>query len=168
MKIKKLILNFILIISFIITITAQTDKINEAKSLLKKFLKPGANYISLTNELKPSEKDYKAYFIDESWESAMKNYKDLWEKYPGFIKPNRGQSEILIWKATSDEIRNVTGDSKYFPGGYKRASKHIRPGITIYRFKFVKPGEPYGMAFDGLTFINDRWVIFPKPWRVLK
>ena len=34
------------------------------------------------------------------------------------------------------------------------------------RFKFVKPGQTFGMAFDGLVYINGKWCIFPKPYRI--
>ena len=33
---------------------------------------------------------------------------------------------------------------------------------------FVEPGESLGLAFDGLIFVNGRWVLMPKPWRVLE
>ena len=44
----------------------------------------------------------------------------------------------------------------------------FKRNVPIVRFKFVKQGETTGMAFDGLIYVNDRWVIMPKPWRVLK
>ena len=41
-----------------------------------------------------------------------------------------------------------------FPGGYKAVLPHLKPGNAIVRFKFVKPGETHGMAFDGLIHVN--------------
>jgi hypothetical protein len=38
----------------------------------------------------------------------------------------------------------------------------------VYRWKFTKPGETLGMAFDGLYQINGRWVLMPKPWRITR
>ena len=29
-----------------------------------------------------------------------------------------------------------------------------------------EPGEELGMAFDGLTYVNGNWRIFPKPYRL--
>jgi len=141
----------------------------EAKVLLHKFLQTGADYLTLTEQLKPTKEDFKAYFDDDSWETAMLNYRKLWNKFPGFIKPNPGQTDLLLWKISSDELKlGKSAAVREFPGGYAVAAEHIRPGITIYRFKFVKPGKDIGMAFDGLTYINGHWVIFPKPWRVLQ
>jgi hypothetical protein len=46
----------------------------------------------------------------------------------------------------------------------KRVAEHLKPGLTLYRFKFVKPGETVGMAYDGLVHVNGHWVMLPKPW----
>ena len=35
------------------------------------------------------------------------------------------------------------------------------------RFKFVTKGQTAGLAFDGLIYVNNRWVLMPKPWRAL-
>jgi hypothetical protein len=163
-------ISYILMLCLMITwgLYGQKGGENEARSLLMKFLQPGCDYVAMTNQLKPTTDDYKAYFDDQSWQKAMTNYNELWAQFPGFIKPKQGQSELLLWKATLEELKTGGGDARQFPGGYQQATKHIRPGITIYRFKFVKPGSTLGMAFDGLVFINGHWVIFPKPWRVLK
>jgi len=67
-----------------------------------------------------------------------------------------------------DDLKNGTGSSNEFPGGYAKVAPHMKPGHTWYRFKFVKSGERLGMAYDGFTFVNHHWVIVPKPWRALK
>jgi len=28
-------------------------------------------------------------------------------------------------------------------------------------------GKTTGLAFDGLIYVNNRWVLMPKPWRAL-
>ena len=32
----------------------------------------------------------------------------------------------------------------------------------------MKPGEDTGTAYDGLAFVNNHWVIAPKPYRALE
>ena len=44
-----------------------------------------------------------------------------------------------------------------FPGGYKRVADKFKPGLTVYRWKYVKPGEKLGMSFDGLVYVNNHW-----------
>ena len=45
-------------------------------------------------------------------------------------------------------------------------SSREKPGLTVYRWKYTKPGEPLGMAYDGLIYVNGHWAWFPKPWRI--
>lgn len=51
------------------------------------------------------------------------------------------------------------------PGGYDRIRSKLKPGIAIYGFKYVAPGQTSGMAFDGLIKVDGQWVIIPKLWR---
>ena len=39
--------------------------------------------------------------------------------------------------------------------------------MTWWRWKFTKPGEDLGMAYDGLVFVNGHWAWFPKPYRAI-
>lgn len=139
-----------------------------AKQLLHDFLKAETNHISLSATLQPTKKDYQAYFVSGAAEKAEQAYTPLWKQMPLVIKPKSGQTELLLFKATTDELKKGGQAAYHFPGGYKQIADKLKSGNTVYRFKFVKPGEKLGMAYDGLTYINGHWVIFPKPWRVLK
>jgi len=138
-----------------------------AEELLNLFLKPEADTVALTSELKPSNEDYKAYFSADVLEDMKLYYDPMWNELNtwGGIAPNDGQTDLLLWSATVNEIKNSEGDSDRFPGGYFDAINSINDGYTIYRFKFVQAGNTLGMAFDGLVKIDDHWVFFPKPWR---
>ena len=139
-----------------------------AKALLSEFLAPGANHAKLSAVLAPATGDYAAAFVGDAAVQAEAGYKGAWESGRIVLKPNAGQTELLLWKATAEELQTWTGDAKdRFPGGYREAAKHLKPGVTWYRFKFVKPGSTLGMAYDGLVHVNGRWPIFPTPWRVL-
>ena len=139
-----------------------------AKALLSEFLAPGADHAKLSAALAPTAGNYAAAFVGDAATKAEAGYKQAWEDGRMVLKPNAGQTELLLWKATTEELNAGTGDAKQFPGGYQEIAKHLKPGVTWYRFKFVEPGETLGMAFDGLACINGRWTIFPKPWRVLR
>jgi len=48
---------------------------------LEKFLKAEADeQKKLSEELVPTEKEFKAFFVDADWEKAKKYYTDLWAK----------------------------------------------------------------------------------------
>jgi len=141
-----------------------------AKQLLLEFLKPNANHKVLSNKLLPEKKDYEAYFDKSVVNKAYNNYQKLFKRWGGLlIKPRAGQTSLLMWKASVSELKSWTGNARQkFPGGYKHVAAKLNPGHMVIRFKFVRPGETLGMAYDGLTYVNNRWVIFPKPWRVLR
>ncbi|MDI1449910.1 hypothetical protein [Polyangium sp. 6x1] len=139
-----------------------------AKALLEPFLKPGADHAALTKQLEPTTEDYKAVFKDDAATKLEAHYKKMWADPNAAIKPNEGQTQLLLYSATTEEIAAGQGDGPNFPGGYKKAVEAMKPGVRWYRFKFVKPGETLGMAFDGLTYVNGKWRFFPKPWRGLE
>lgn len=63
-------------------------------------------------------------------------------------------------------VIKVTGpDLKDLAGGYSQQLAHFRPGVEIYGFKYLAPGEEFGMSFDGLFRVNGKWVFIPKAWR---
>jgi len=139
-----------------------------AKDLLSTFLKQGNDNVALTLALKPSSADYRAVFATEELAAAAeKTYESLWSAVPKMpIGPKEGQTELSMLSALTDELKTGAGNSREFPGGYKQASEWLKPGLRVYRWKFLKPGERLGMAFDGLYHVNGHWVLMPKPWRI--
>ncbi len=140
----------------------------EAQALLAQFVKPGANAAELSKKLAPTKADYAAVFAGDAAAKAEAAYSPLWERGQLVIAGKADQTEIKLSRATTDELKAGTGNASAFPGGYKTAATLMKSGLTVYAFKFVKPGETLGMAYDGLVWVNNHFVIFPKPWRFLK
>ncbi len=139
-----------------------------AKALLTDLMKPDADREAMTQALKPQPEDYAAYFEGDAAGKAKKGYEKLWSDPKAVISPKDGQTELLLWTATTDDLKAGKGNAREFPGGYKKVADKLKPGVTVVRFKFVKPGKKLGMAFDGLAYVNGHWAFFPKPWRVLR
>ena len=140
-----------------------------AQKFLMRFLREGADHAMLSNELKPKAKDYSAFFRGISGSIARQVYESAWGSGQIVIRPKPGQTALLLYKANTNDFSKSEHESHYrFPGGYKYIASKLQPNRTVYRFKFVRPGETYGMAYDGLTYVNGRWVIFPKPWKALR
>lgn len=142
-----------------------------ARALLGEFLKPGADLKTLTMELRPAKEDYRAFYADENTAARAEAFFDkLWNSGDAVVAPKEGQTELKLFSATVDELKNDGGESSEFPTGMRSlaATDNLKPAQTVYAFKFVKPGEDIGMAFEGLTHINGRWRLFPKPWRFME
>ncbi len=139
-----------------------------AKALLGRFVAEGADTEALSRALRPTAEDYRALFVADAAGQAEKAYAPAWDAGQIVVRPKAGQTEVLLFEATTDQIKVGDPAAESFPGGYKDVAASFAPGVTLYRFKFVAPGETTGMAFDGLAHVNGRWVIVPKPWRALR
>ena len=122
---------------------------------------------ALSAALKPNANDYAAVFNDEFAPKAQKAYEALWAAAPAVITADDTQTELIVSKATRDDLVNWTPRAEAdFPGGYKKVARFFKPGITVYRWKYTKSADSLGMAYDGLVFVNDHWAWFPKPWKL--
>ena len=140
-----------------------------AKALLTKMLEADTDRAAMTRALRPTDADYDAIFVAEAAAKAKKAYAKLWDSPDAVLKPEAGQTEVLLWGATSADIKAWQGNAAdQFPGGWKGVGASLKEGLTFYRFKFVKPGETLGMAFDGLVHVNGHWVWVPKPYRAIR
>lgn len=137
-----------------------------AKQMLSEFLKEGADLKALTMQLKPTRADYEALFDAAVVDKVAKAYEAAWEK--ALIKAKPGQTEILLHGATTEDLRAKNDKARQLPGGFSMVADKLKPGVTWYRFKFVKPGERLGMSFPGLVYVNGQWRFVPKPWRALR
>ncbi|HEX2748514.1 MAG TPA: hypothetical protein VHM91_10980 [Verrucomicrobiales bacterium] len=137
-----------------------------AKQLLAGFVKPGADVKSLSASLRPSKADYEAVFSSEFAAKAAALYDPAWDAGKLVLAPKEGQTEVILHGVPTADIKawsqNASDD---LPGGYKTIKDEFKGGNTVYAFKFVKPGETLGMAFDGLVFVNGHWIVVPKPFR---
>jgi len=159
--------------SFLEVLQAQTSGGEEtpgsrqnAERLLNQFLGADlAQRIALTAALKPNEADIRAVYAAPLADRLVATYDSIFSP-DVHIGPKAGQTEVRTWMTTTGRLKQGVG-LQDFPGGYQDVRGFFLGDHPIVRFKFVKPGETLGMAFDGLIFVNDRWVLMPKPWRAL-
>lgn len=137
-----------------------------ARAMLAEFIKPGADVKALSLKLKPSKSDYEAVFEKAFADKLQSMYDPPWSAGKIVIAGKPAQTEVLLRKVASAEARKWSPQaSSVLPGGYQKIASDIKPGQTIYTFKFVEPGKSLGMAYDGLVYVNGGWKIFPKAYR---
>ncbi len=107
--------------------------IEGATALLKKFLAPGADTASLSKELRPTSDDYAKIFTAEFGKKLEAMHKPMWDAAQANIRPNEGQTELKLSKATTDDFKNATDAAKEFPGGYSKIGDKLQPGVTLFR-----------------------------------
>jgi cytochrome c556 len=136
------------------------------KALIDSLVK-SSDRPALIAKLKPAKEDLEALF-DASIVADIQTQVDKMYSQIGDVGPKEGQTEVLFFSATPEDFKAASDAAKKFPGGYARIAEKLKPGVLWCGWKFVKPGETLGMAFDGLAFVNNHWVWVPKPFRAVK
>lgn len=138
----------------------------EARALLMRFFDPNEDLVALTGALLPKPEDVRAAYSDPLASKMIETYAAALK--PGIkFGPKPEHDDLYMVYTTTAKL--VAGDPVMdeFPGGYRKVVQYFKTDVPIVRFKFVRKGETSGLAFDGLVFVNDHWVLLPKPWRSL-
>lgn len=138
----------------------------QARALLMKFYAPGADHRALTQALLPTEEDIRTVYADPLASALVQSYGQAFTADVAFA-PKPDHNDVVMVHTTTRALAEGKAVLREFPGGYKDVVKYFKTDVPIVRFKFVTKGETLGLAFDGLVFVNGRWVIMPKPWRSL-
>lgn len=139
-----------------------------ANKLAQEFLKPGADYAALSRAMSPTAADYAAVFEGDFGAKVAALWNAAWDSGKMVMAPKPGQTEVKISSATTEELKAGTGKASELAGGWKEVAPKMKPGLKVYRFHFLEPGETAGMSFDGLIYVNGNWRVFAKPWRALE
>ena len=136
------------------------------RDLLMRFFNPNEDLAALTMSLKPTPEDVRFVYAEPLASNLIQAYEGLFA--PGtVIGPKPNHSQLLTTFATTGALKAGDPVLRDFPGGYREVLSYIVNDVPIARFKFVEKGETLGLAFDGLIYVNDHWVLMPKPWRGL-
>lgn len=136
-----------------------------ARALLALFVKPEADWNALTSALRPRKMDIEAIWTEPAAAHYAKTYIAQFDN--GLtVGTKPGQTEVICNFMNTDDVIAWTDEAyKILPGGYQKVKQWLKPGLPIVRFKFVEKGETLGMAYDGLYYVNERWVLMSNPWR---
>jgi hypothetical protein len=145
----------------------RSDASVSGRQLLRSFFYDGADHVAITASLKPRPEDIRAVYGEPLASKLIAMYGELYG--PGtVIGPKPDHEDLITIFTTTGKLRSGDAVLDRFPGGYKKVLKYFVADVPIGRFKFVRAGESRGLAFDGLIFVNGRWVLMPKPWRALE
>lgn len=123
----------------------------------------------LTECLFPSLDDCKRLFHDPKLGRKVYRYQRQIRRTTTLVLGPRmeGQTQLLMWKATPEELDLYEGEARYFPGGYHELARDFQPDLIFYRFKFVEPGRKLGSAYDIMVYLDGHWRLIHRPWLVL-
>ncbi len=139
----------------------------QARALLMRFFEPNADLVALTAAILPTEAEVHMVYKDPLASLMAASYAA--QLKPGIkFGPKPEHDDLLLVYATTAGLQRGDAVLREFPGGYKDVVQYFKTDVPIVRFKFVTSGKTIGLAFDGLVYVNEHWVIMPKPWRALK
>lgn len=133
-----------------------------ARGVVNEFAKAGAHPVSIFRSLRPDPRDYDAVFLPGVADKVRNSMDPVWIQGNLTLDPPLQQNGIIVNGVSVEELRAGGERGALCPGGYKRFAKHMQPGVVMYCFRFVQPGLPPGKLHDGLIYVNDHWVMFPK------
>jgi len=116
----------------------------------------------------PRDEDYEKAFLPAMADVLRRAYAPFWATSQMAPRPKAGQTEVVVFLATTEDLQANNDRARQFPGGYRDVAPYLAPDRVWVRWKFVKPGESLGMAFDGMVWLDDHWAWFPKPWRAVR
>lgn len=138
---------------------------NEVKIMALALKENDAEAQLLLQQLKANFEDCLAITPDENDAWKLWKYAKITYSKAGIeaIQAKPGQSEVIIESENSKHLKQ--GHNDHLPGGYSSVAEKFAADITIYSFRYAHPGAEIGMRFDGLVYVNDKWVFIPKLWR---
>ena len=118
--------------------------------------------------LRPRDDDYSSVFDGAIVSPVRSAYEPLWRTTPKLERPVPGALTVRVDAAPAGMLREDNELSRRFPGGYRALAPHLRPEPIWFVWQYLRPGESAGMRYDGLVRLPDRWVWFPKPYRIVR
>lgn len=137
----------------------------EIESYFSRFLEPDIDIMGLMIKAQPNIADCKAIFSEKYFREVYSFHSMI---YRSMLEGKENWDQI----STKDvfDIRSFTKDDlkKEATNERKRIFlESLRPNIIFFTVNFKNYGAEYGTSFSFWTFINGRWVFFPKPWRTI-
>ncbi len=113
--------------------------------------------------LQPQPGDAAEVFTEEMAVHLEPRYQALWNSQPMAPGPSRpGQTQLSIVATWSQDLAEASDQ----PGFLTGLAPHLKPGFAWFSWRYHKPGEVVGNAFEGLVWLGSKWAWFPRALRV--
>lgn len=156
---------------------AKHEYLNELNKLLQKglpdtnvneyfsqFLQPNVNLNSLLLSAHPTYIDCKnAFTLDYAarlFHRYCVEFENLAKEYMEPFYPKYSSFRVI-----SGTTEDIGAGRTNFPGGMTRLYEEnkLNPNVRFYRVKFLNNGKE-GSSLGMFCYVNDHWVLFPKPY----
>jgi hypothetical protein len=122
---------------------------------------------AIIERLRPGSDDYTRVFQCDIASAVRTAYERLWSTPPEIERLTGGDIKVRVDAAPASMLLEENELSERFPGGYRTIAPHLQPDRIWFVWRYLRPGQESGMRYDGVVRLDDRWVWFPKPYRVV-
>ena len=152
-----------------------SDKVNLGPTTLdfsyfEKFFIKNIDYRWLLLQAQPTLSDCKAVFNNDFYKDIYSYYnlefKSILEM-EGRVSDLSEYDTYEIESASYDDLKNKKHE---LPGGMNELVEHfaIKSNIKFYSVRFKRKQDEFGTSISGWVYINNRWVLFTKPWWIVE
>ena len=117
--------------------------------------------------MRPLPADFARVFRPEVSEAAREAYEELWRSPPELDRLDSGELTLRVDASPAGMLAEENELSHHFPGGYRFLAPYLVPDRVWFVWRYLQAGEKSGMRYDGVVMLDDRWVWFPKAYRVI-
>ena len=135
-----------------------------------KFLNPDIDHNKLMLQAQPTLADCRVLFKDGLAMHVFNSYSVMYKRLImiGESWDKLHSKDFFDYRST-DYNQLIDGKSN-LPGGmsWPEVLNNLNQGIIFHSLYFKQYGHEFGVSMAPWVYINDRWVFFPKLWRVMK
>jgi hypothetical protein len=117
--------------------------------------------------MRPRAEDFARVFRPEIADAVRAAFEELWRDPPRMERLESGELTLRVDAAPAGMLSEDNELSRHFPGGYRALAPYLVPDRIWFVWRYIQPGEYSGMRYDGVVMLDDRWVWFPKAYRVV-
>ena len=139
-------------------------------SFFKHFLNPELDYRSLLLQSQPTLNDCKQVFREDIYKDIYHYYSFQFRDLLSIKESVHDLSGCNIFDTVSADYNQLKSNNHDLPGGMSLLVKHnaIKKNILFYSVRFRNDTEKNGISFSAWVYINNRWILFIKPWIIIE
>jgi hypothetical protein len=135
----------------------------------RKFLSDEVDSDLLLFKAQPSLADCREVFSDEYYLLVHQIYSVF---YFSMLSNARVMNNKLrdkeIFRSKTSNLKDIESKNHELPRGMSEIVEALRPGkLQYHSISFTAKEQERGLSFSIWTFLNGRWVFFPKPWELI-
>lgn len=150
----------------------ESDDIGETfdYSFFNKLLMPDIDYRGLLLQSQPTLSDCKLLFGSDYYKIVYDYYSFDYRNMLEIQESINDLSEYNTFDVYSATYNDLKDNKHQMPGGMRILTEYnaIKKNVRFYSISFRRKDTKGGTTFTAWAYINNRWVLFAKPWKIIE